>query len=70
MGISGRSCVETLEYLLFKGLVPYAVLVRGEQRCVFGREGASERGRERERDAGADTVTDRELQSTSPHYLF
>lgn len=36
MGISGRSCVETLEYLLFKGLVPYAVLVRGEQRCVFG----------------------------------
>lgn len=28
-GISGRSRVETWEYLLFKGLVPYAVLARG-----------------------------------------
>lgn len=28
MGICGWSCVETLEYLLFKGLVPYAVLVK------------------------------------------
>lgn len=36
MGISGRSCVETLEYLLFKGLVPYAVLVRGGAKvCVW-----------------------------------
>ena len=63
-GISGRSCVETWEYLLFKGLVPYAVLVRGEQRCVFGR------GRCR-----ADTVslTGRASKSHSrlpPHYLF
>lgn len=28
MGICGWSCIETLEYLLFKGLVPYAVLVK------------------------------------------
>lgn len=28
-GVSGRSRVETWEYLLFKGLVPYAVLARG-----------------------------------------
>lgn len=34
-GIRGQSHVETWEYLLFKGLVLYAVLEKGKQRCVF-----------------------------------
>lgn len=64
MGTCGRSCVEPFEYLLFKGLVPYAVLVRREQRCVFGT------GRCR-----ADTVSLTGWASKShswlpPYYLF
>lgn len=64
-GISGRSCVETWEYLLFKGLVPYAVLVRGGAKvCVLVEE-----------DAGLTQCHwQGELQNPTvdfpPHYLF